>query len=105
MPYHTTSRTPTACVLAPLWDPVAVLGLCGDGRCVGFAPSQRRKCRNPVAYHNVESFDQVVDMISTKRPDANLLRLDLVRMAEYGLCVRNHQNQVESMVDKWSTLI
>lgn len=105
MPYHTTNRTHTACDIAPLWDPVAVLGLCDDGRCVGFAPSQHRKCRNPVAYHNVQSFDQVVDMISSKRPDADLLRSDLVRMAEYGLCVRNHKNQVESMVDKWSTLI
>ncbi|KAF9690724.1 hypothetical protein EKO04_011416 [Ascochyta lentis] len=83
------------------WEPQQVLGLHDDGRCVGHAPSMGRKCRNPINKVNLSIFDNIVNELSLQPLDAALLRPDLERLARRGLCLRNHQGQVDDMVRKW----
>jgi hypothetical protein len=88
--------------LQPQWSPEDVLKLRIDGRCVGYAPSKRRECHNPIGYHNVHS---LVIAIVEKQPDPERLRPDLQRLAEHGLCYRHQGTQGEAMVNKWTSSI
>jgi hypothetical protein len=59
----------------------------------------------PIRYDNLKRVNSLVAEIATQEPDAQLLRPKLHRMAQYGLCVRYHQYQVDDMVDKWTSRI
>jgi hypothetical protein len=85
----------------PLWDPRQVLQISDDDRCIGYAPSRGRKCRNIIAGHNLFKADTLLKSIAQEDPDADVLRSKLRRLAEYLLCVRWHQPQARDMVDKW----
>lgn len=87
------------------WYPRDVLELCRDGRCVGYAPSKRRKCQICIASWSVSTMNAIIDEMSRQLPDPTILRPQLQRLATYGLCVRYHQGQVDSMVYKWSRKI
>lgn len=87
------------------WSPTEILQLCNDGRCVGYAPSKGRKCQMPIRYDNLKRVNSFVTEIATQEPDAQHLRPKLLRMAQYGLCMRYHQYQVDDMVDKWTSRI
>ncbi|XP_014562465.1 hypothetical protein COCVIDRAFT_10920 [Bipolaris victoriae FI3] len=87
------------------WCPRDVLGLCDDNRCVGYAPSKRRKCLAHINYWSWSMMRSIMDDMSQQPPDPTILRPQLERLASYGLCVRYHQQQVDSMVYKWSSKI
>jgi hypothetical protein len=105
MPQLTTERNPSALSSRHHWDPKKVLQLCNDDRCVGYAHSQGRKCRNPIRYDNVKKFDSLVAELSAHRPDPELLRPKLQRLAAIGLCLRNHQDQNDRVVENWARSI
>ena len=84
-----------------LWDPRAVFRIQPDCRCVGWAPSRGRKCLNPISQDNLASFNKIIHKLSIRQPCPDNLHSKLRRLAAYGLCVRNHQGQVEDMVEKW----
>jgi hypothetical protein len=88
-----------------LWCPEDILNLCEDGRCVGFAPSRRRKCQAIIRCTNANMVGKIIDEISRQRPDPILLRPWLLRLAAHGLCVRFHQDQADAMVERWTNKI
>jgi hypothetical protein len=87
------------------WNPTAVLELYNDGRCVGYAPSKRRKCSFPIKMACQTACNALVLDLSEQPLDAIMLAPKLERLARLMLCLRNHQNQVEDMVRKWSDMI
>ncbi|KAF2124453.1 hypothetical protein P153DRAFT_301855, partial [Dothidotthia symphoricarpi CBS 119687] len=87
------------------WVPTDVLELCDDGRCIGYAPSKRRKCLNPISYANSQALNSLVEKIANQQPDPVLLRPILEQMAVHGLCQRNHKPQVHEMMEKWADRI
>ncbi|KAF2247484.1 hypothetical protein BU26DRAFT_520627 [Trematosphaeria pertusa] len=87
---------------APLWDPRATLQLEHDGRCVGYAPSKGRKCRNIIAGHNLSKANTILHDMARQQPDPEALRSKLWRLAQHHLCIRWHQNQARDMVEKWT---
>jgi hypothetical protein len=87
------------------WSPEDVLKLCIDGRCVGYAPSKRRECHNPIAYHNVQEVNSFLVTMAGRQPDPERLRPDLSCLAERGLCWLHRRTQVDEMVNKWTSRI
>ncbi|KAF1938350.1 hypothetical protein EJ02DRAFT_457919 [Clathrospora elynae] len=94
-----TNHTP------PSWEPKAVLELCNDGRCIGYAPSRGRKCQMPIRYENLKRVNSLVTDLCGQYPDAELLRPTLYQIAERGLCVRFHRYQIDEIVEKWTMRI
>ncbi|KAF2623149.1 hypothetical protein BU25DRAFT_350895, partial [Macroventuria anomochaeta] len=85
------------------WDPRQVLGLHVWGRCVGQASSTRDgTCRNPINKSNMRLFERIVTELSSQPLDATLLRPKLEHLAYRGLCLQNHQDQIEDMVKEWT---
>jgi hypothetical protein len=105
MPHPATGRNASASSSRHHWNPKEVLRLCNDDRCVGYAHSQGRKCRNPIRYDNVKRFDSLLAELSAQQPDPELLRAKLQRLAAIGLCLRNHQDQIDRVVEKWARSI
>ncbi|KAF2844625.1 hypothetical protein T440DRAFT_376001, partial [Plenodomus tracheiphilus IPT5] len=87
------------------WVPETTLRLENDHRCCGYAPSKRRKCRMPIGYDSVRRYTTVLDELSHQQPDAKQLEPLLERLAQYGLCARFHQYQLDDMVRTWSRRI
>ncbi|KAF2205376.1 hypothetical protein GQ43DRAFT_437095 [Delitschia confertaspora ATCC 74209] len=98
MPYKPFHAAPPG----NIWDPYEVLPLKQDGRCVGYARTQGRKCLNVIASENLLKMTSLIDKISTQEPNPAALRSHLTSIAGYGLCRRWHQNQENDMVRKWS---
>lgn len=76
-----------------------------DFCCVGYAPSQRRRCRNPIARHNRESAMLLLKSLPGLSQDVAILRKKLSHLAELALCRRWHQGQVVDVVEKWCAMI
>jgi hypothetical protein len=88
------------------WDVRSVLEIHVEKQCIGWAPSQRRKCTCAISYQNWESLKSLTHKIGKQPPDAEQLRSQLERLAYLGLCVRFHRDkQVASMVEKWTPKI
>lgn len=83
------------------WDPEAVLKLSLDSRCIAWAPTMGRKCRNPIAQANTHRFEMLLADMAAQQPNPEELRPDLECLAYYGLCSRNHRCEVQSMVERW----
>lgn len=86
-----------------LWDAQAVLKIDNMGRCAGWARSCHRNCANPIARHNQQKADNLIDVLDTKTPDFDLLEDDLYDLAGLLLCRRVHQDQADDIVGKWKT--
>ena len=84
------------------WVPSEVLQLEDDRCCVGYAPSKGRKCLVRIRRDNVKRCNSLLRDLSEQQPDPDLLESKLRRLAQCGLCVRFHQNQVDSMVAQWT---
>jgi hypothetical protein len=89
----------------PQWSPTAILQLCNDRRCVGYAPSTRQKCTIKIRKDNVNRCNSIVADMAWQAPDPVLLAPKLRELAGCGLCVRYHQYQIGKMVEKWSARI
>jgi hypothetical protein len=92
-----------------LWDPLKVLQMVNPDRggitCVGYAPTCRRRCRNPINANNYSTARAILDALSYIQPTVKLLRPQLQKLAAVTLCVRYHQDQVDLMVEKWANMI
>jgi hypothetical protein len=90
-----------------LWDPVTVLGIIntdlGYNRitCNGYAPSQGRRCRNPINQYNRAFIMDTLDAIAYLQPDNPTVLSRLQQIAAPCMCVRWHQDQAASILSKW----
>ncbi|KZF22021.1 hypothetical protein L228DRAFT_268521 [Xylona heveae TC161] len=88
------------------WDPIEVLKLEPVSyTCVGWAPSQGRRCRNPIAQANRCAASNLLAMMAYQSPSASKLTDILDDLAHRILCKRNHQYQAGDMVMKWQQMI
>jgi flagellar biosynthesis GTPase FlhF len=92
-----------------IWDPIETLNIINPDRgcltCVGYAPSCRRRCRNPVNAGNRTSAFAVLDEMAYLEPESDKVYDLLYELAGYTLCLSYHQNQVGSMAKKWERQI
>jgi len=92
-----------------IWDPIETLNIINPDRgcltCVGYAPSCRRRCRNPVNAGNRTSAFAVLDEMAYLEPESDKVYDLLYELAEYTLCLSYHQNQVGSTAKKWERQI
>jgi hypothetical protein len=94
-----------------LWDPSETLGIInmdpGYQRitCIGHAPSQGRRCRNPIRSDNRDFITATLNEIAYLRPDNPTVMSRLRSIAGPALCVRYHQGQAESIVRQWQRKI
>jgi chromosome segregation ATPase len=91
------------------WDPVDVLQMINPDRngltCVGYAPSCRRRCRNPINANNRNTAFGILDELSYINPEVTNIRSKLSTLAKTTLCLAYHQNQVDRMVKSWMNTI
>ena len=104
-----SSTAPTATLAS--WDPMEVLSLLNPTKlaitCVDYAPSCRRRCRNPIAAQNISSAKVVMrELVRPGLSDDEVKNL-LFELAEYLLCRRDHhyQNQATVVSDGWWRLV
>jgi hypothetical protein len=102
------SSTASTATLAS-WDPMHVLSLLNPAKlaitCVGYAPSCRRRCRNPIAAQNISSAKVVMrELVRADLSDDEVKNL-LFELAEYLLCRRCHQGQAGVVSDGWWRLV
>jgi hypothetical protein len=92
-----------------LWDPCKLLEIVNPDRgnftCVGYAPSQRRRCRNPIAGRNRNEVYSRLDAIARLEPGSKAAAADLREIAARSLCVGYHQEQAGSVAAKWQQRI
>lgn len=112
MAIHTqVSRDATSAQAKKLWDPSKILGIINTDpgyqriTCIGNAPSQGRRCRNPIRADNREFIMKTLDDISYLHPESAAVLSRLRTIAGPALCVRNHQNQAETIVMQWQRKI
>ena len=87
------------------WDAFEVLGI-GDlisgHRCEGYAPSQRRRCRNPINKANRQAASHMLGFIGDLDPQSSKLLPWLEKLAYLLLCVAYHRNtQASDMALVW----
>jgi hypothetical protein len=69
------------------WSPQDVLQLSNDNRCIGDAPSKRRKCLRVVNSGDMRVFNYMLKDLAEEYPDADIMKSKLERLAHLGLCV------------------
>ncbi|KAH7381100.1 hypothetical protein BKA64DRAFT_685673 [Cadophora sp. MPI-SDFR-AT-0126] len=90
-----------------LWDPTTTLGIINTDpgyeriTCVGYAPSQGRRCRMAINQWNRQSITKTLDDISYLQPDDPVVLSRLKTMAGEALCVRFHQGQASDILSQW----
>jgi hypothetical protein len=90
-----------------LWDPYETLGIIntdpgyGGITCIGNAPSQGRRCRNPIRADNRSFIDAILSEISFLPPDSPVVLSRLQEIVGPALCVRNHQSQAGLVMQQW----
>jgi hypothetical protein len=94
-----------------VWDPYTTLQLFNEdsrsSTCIGWAPSQRRRCRNPTNASCRYDAALLLEEISEIEPNFDLLKSKLRLLARYCMCKRWHTNtdQVEGVLSDWKYLI
>jgi len=73
--------------------------------CVGYAPSCGRRCRNPIAYHNVQAAKALMRRVVRPGVSNTDLKEMLFDLAEYTLCRRYHQDQAKNVSNRWFALV
>jgi hypothetical protein len=91
------------------WDPKELFQLVNPDKmsitCVGYAPSCRRRCRNPIAYHNVQAAKEVMRQVVRSGISNTDLKEMLFNLAGYTLCRRYHQGQATVVSDRWFGMV
>ena len=89
-----------------LWDPVTALDIINPSRgaltCVGYAPSQGRRCRNPINQANRASAFRLLESLSCIDSSTVEIIEKLRELARLTLCLWYHQNQNHNIVQTWS---
>lgn len=92
-----------------IWDPIKVLDIINPDRdcltCVGYAPSCRRRCRNPINAGNRATAFNHLDQMAYSEPGSPDIRELLHKIAKCALCLRYHQDQVNVVVAQWERKI
>ena len=73
--------------------------------CVGYAPSCRRRCRNPIAFRNVQAAKTVMRQAVRPGVSNTDLKEMLFDLAEYTLCQRYHQDQATNVSNRWFGMV
>ena len=112
MVYHTQfSRDTVADERKKLWDPSKTLGILNMApgyeciTCIGYAPSKRRRCQNPIRQDNRELIMRTLSEIAYLHPDSPAVLSRLRAIVGPALCVRYHQNQAETVVAGWQSAL
>jgi len=111
MGVYTTPSHPTPTIQKAKWDPSRVLGIINTDpvyqciTCVGYAPSQRRRCRMAIRADNRSFILQTLDEISYWSPDNPAVISRLRTIAGSALCVRFHQSQEKEILQGWKEKI
>ncbi|KAF1930430.1 uncharacterized protein M421DRAFT_58797, partial [Didymella exigua CBS 183.55] len=93
----------SASTLDHQWDSYGILNVQRDSRCVGWAPSMGRKCRNVVNWRDMETFYSLLTELSSQPMDPIVLQTRLRELASLGLCRQVHRRaQIDRMVDTWT---
>lgn len=113
--YHSSLRTsfpssspPSSRLTTDEWDPQTILNVDPSDpgfTCVGFAPSQGRRCHNPIAAHNRSFARKIFYVLGKLSPMAANVDNLLDSLAPRVLCQRNHQGQAYSMVATWQAKV
>lgn len=102
------AQTPSSAWKATEWDPEAILGIINPDRgsftCVGYAPSMRRRCRNPIARNNRDFVYGLLELLVLIGPGGRKFATLLEEAAYRSLCWR-HGNQTDGIVRKWEASI
>ena len=73
--------------------------------CVGYAPSRRRRCRNPIAFYNVQAAKEVMRRVVRPGVSNTDLKGMLFDLAEYTLCRRYHEDQATDVSNRWFGMV
>ncbi|RDW85957.1 hypothetical protein BP5796_04282 [Coleophoma crateriformis] len=90
-----------------LWNPSKTLGIINTDpgyqciTCIGYAPSQGRRCRNPIRRDNRKFIMETLEEIAYLHPHNPAVLSQLRTIAGPALCVRYHQNQAERVLMEW----
>jgi hypothetical protein len=109
--YNTSSFDASVERKPALWKPCDLLEIINPDpgyqciTCVGYAPSQGRRCRNPIRADNRSFIMETLNEISYLPPDSSAVTSRLRAIASRALCVRWHQGQAASMVQQWQNKI
>ena len=91
--------------MAPPWTPSDILTNIDNSSCsitcVGYAPSQGRRCHNPIAAANRQDAAKLLDQMSKLNLSSSRIDGHLEQLAPRVLCKRYHQNQFSSVVSQW----
>ncbi len=94
-----------------LWDPHETLGIINTDpgyngiTCIGYAPTQGRRCRNPIRADNRSFINAVLSEISFLPPDSPVVLSRLQSIVGPALCLNRHQSQAESVMQQWKRKI
>lgn len=69
--------------------------------CFGYAPSQRRRCHNPIAMANRQAAITLLRQMSELDASSASVTFMLQSLASRILCKRNHQSQAPCLVQHW----
>ena len=69
--------------------------------CIGYAPSQGRRCHNAIAAANRQYAAKILFQISKFKLSSSRIDGLLEQLAPRVLCTRHHQNQSHLMVSQW----
>lgn len=87
------------------WDASGILKIDPDTpgfTCVGYAPSKGRRCHNPIAAANRQEASKLLAKLSKLDPSSSRIGSILESLAPRLLCKRYHQNQADSISEKWN---
>jgi hypothetical protein len=73
--------------------------------CVGYAPSCRRRCRNAIAFHNIQAAKAVMRRLVRPGVSDRDLKEMLFNLAEYTLCRQYHHGQATEVSERWFGLV
>ncbi|KAH9211766.1 hypothetical protein DL95DRAFT_392222 [Leptodontidium sp. 2 PMI_412] len=102
-----TGFSSSYCGSSKLWDPVETLEIINPDpgyqriTCVGYAPSQGRRCRIAINQYNRQTITNTLNEISYLHPSDPNVVSRLRGVAGAALCVRFHQGQASDILSQW----
>jgi DNA repair exonuclease SbcCD ATPase subunit len=92
----------------PLWDPISALSIINPDKntqtCLGYAPSQGRRCRNAILASTRVSIKKTLDELSYLHPSDPKVMKKLRKIVGPGLCWR-HTGDVEDVLMEWRQVL
>lgn len=82
-----------------------IIGITLERTCYGFAPSQGRRCRNPIAQHSLNIALGLLNLGNEQLCNGQDISQTLERLATLVLCRRNHQYQAATVARRWAEMV